>query len=346
MKINKDQIKRILLIKPRGIGDIVLSTIVLKNINNHFPSAIIHYLVEEFAQDSLRYHPIVDKVLTMKKSEFVLKVAHRIRKERYDLVIDLYSNPRTAQITFLSGAKFRAGYSYKGRKYAYNVPATSERGNVHSAEHNLELLKCLDIPVTSKEIQYHFSEKATQKAIEYFNKIRNDVDFIVGIVPSGGWESKRCDKEKWVEIIDKFRFKDKSNFKFRFLILWGPGDEKDVEYINNKLPEITTVAPKTSVDELAALISQCDLIIANDSGPMHIAAALNVAVIGLFGPTDPAKHGPYSSKSAYILKEDLHCIKCNMLVCPYNHECMKELDVDEIINNAESLLSRKLNEKD
>ncbi len=338
MHLNENQINKILLIKPRGIGDIVLSTIVLKNLKAHFPAAEIHYLVEDFAEDAVRYHPLVDKVLTMGKSEFVLNVIKRIRKEKYDLLFDLYSNPRTAQITFFSGAKIRTGYSYKGRKYAYNVFATAERGKVHSAEHNLELLNALNIPVITKEINYYCSEKAIAKAKDYFHKLKNEGELVTGIIPSGGWESKRCEAEKWIEIIQEFR----SKFKSKFLILWGPGDENDTKYINNKLPDITTVAPPTSVDELAALIGLCDMVIANDSGPMHIAAALKVPTLGLFGPTDPKKHGPYSTNSAYVIKDALHCIVCNKLVCPYNHECMTELPVDEIIAKSESLLSEKI----
>ncbi len=336
MQINKSDINKILLIKPRGIGDIVLSTIVLQNLKEHFPSAEIHYLVEEFAKDSVENNPLVDKVITMRKSEFVLNVANRLRKEKYDILFDLYSNPRTAQITFLSGAKFKIGYGYKGRRYAYNIKVDSGRGNLHSAEHNLELLKALDIPITSKEISYYFSSEAKEKADSFFDKTVGEKT-VVGIIPSGGWASKRCDKEKWIEIIKEV----KNKFNSHFIILWGPGDEEDANYIHNNLPEITTLIPPSTVDELAAFISKCKMVIANDSGPMHIAAALNVPVLGLFGPTDPQKHGPYSGNSDYVIKSDLHCIICNKLVCPYNHECMTQLPVDEILTKTGKLLNEK-----
>ena len=88
----------------------------------------------------------------MQKTEFAYFVARRLRKEKYDLIIDLWSNPRSAQITFLSGAKYRLGYSYRGRRYAYNIKADAGRGNLHSAEHNLELLKAIDVPITSDGI--------------------------------------------------------------------------------------------------------------------------------------------------------------------------------------------------
>jgi len=97
------------------------------------------------------------------------------------------------------------------------------------------------------------------------------------------------------------------------------------------------VAPETDVDEMAALINKCDVIIANDSGPMHISAALDIPTLGIFGPTDPKKHRPYSANSDYIIKDDLHCIICNKLTCPYDHECMKELPSSEVILKVEQL---------
>jgi lipopolysaccharide heptosyltransferase II len=333
MKINKIEINKILLIKPRGIGDIVLSTIVLDNLGSFFPSAEIHYLVEEFAKQSVENNPLVKKIHTMQKTEFAYFVARRIRNEKYDLIIDMWSNPRSAQITFLSGAKYRLGYSYRGRRYAYNIKANAGRGDVHSAEHNLELLKAIDIPITSKNIHYHINKNSQQKADRFIKESKLINKTIIGIIPSGGWESKRCDAEKWIDICRELI----NQFDVSLLLLWGPGDETDVEKIKSELKDEIVVSPETDVAEMATLIYNCDLIIANDSGPMHIAAALNIPTLGLFGPTDPKNHGPYNTNSDYIIRDDLHCIICNKLTCPYDHECMKELPVDEVMLKVEML---------
>ena len=102
MTIHYKEIRKILCIKPQGIGDIVLSTIILDDLNKSFPSAKLHYLTETFAKDALANNPLIEKVHTMEKTEFVLKVAFRLRKEKFDTIIDLWSNPRSAQITFLT----------------------------------------------------------------------------------------------------------------------------------------------------------------------------------------------------------------------------------------------------
>jgi len=334
MEINQKEIRKILCIKPRGIGDIVLSTIILDDLKKTFPSAEIHYLTEIFAKDALANNPFVFKVHTMEKTEFVLRVAVRLLKEKFDMIIDLWSNPRSAQITFLTHAKYRVGYSYRGRKYAYNILGTSEKGEHHSAEHNLELLKAIGIEATSKRVHFYTSIEDDTWAKHFIitnlplNKKR------IGIIPSGGWASKRCDASKWVEICNAIKLK----FDVIFLILWGPGDESDANYIKNNLKEDAVLIPEVKIGKLSSLIRNCHLIIANDSGPMHISAALGVPTLGIFGPTNPKAHGPYSPNSDYVIKEDLHCIICNKLECPYNHECMKELSVEEVVKKVQKLM--------
>lgn len=339
MKIESKSIKKILCIKPRGIGDIILSTIVLENLKAALPHSEIHYLTEEFAKRAVENNPYVSKVLTYNRNKFVLSAIRKLRKEKYDLVFDFWSNPKTAQITFLSGAKYRVGFGYRGRKYAYNIKAEPGDKNVHAAEANLQLLNATNIPVFSRNILFYLTEDEKQNAINYFKQKFNKDDLIIGIIPSGGWASKRCDSEKWIEFCQKIS----ENLKNKFLILWGPGDENDAIQIYSNLGDKSVLAPQTKVGEMAGLISQCDLIIANDSGPMHIAAALKIPTLGIFGPTNPKMQGPYSSNSDYVIKDDLHCIVCNKLVCPYNHECMKELDSMEILTKINKLFNPEKN---
>ena len=338
LKIKSEEIKKILCIKPRGIGDIVLSTIVLENIKTALPHSDIHYLTEDFAKRTVENNPFVDKVITFKKNDFVLKVVKKVRAEKYDLIIDFWSNPKTAQITFLTFAKYRAGYNKQGRKYAYNIISNSGDANTHAAETHLLLLNDIQIPIVSRKILFCLKDNEIEFAQNFIKDNFNN-ELILGIIPSGGWRSKRCEPEKWIEICNALHKK----INTKFLILWGPGDEYDAQEIKNNLNENAVLIPDTDVGRLAALINECKLVVANDSGPMHIAAALGVPVIGIFGPTNPNNHKPYSANSDYIIKDNLHCIKCNLLECPYDHECMKELNINEFIIKVEKLLNKKYN---
>ena len=333
MKIDPNEIKKILCIKPRGIGDIILSTIVLDNLKAAFPHSKIHYLTEEFAKRAVENNTFVSKILTFNKKDFVLSIMRKVRKEKYDLVFDFWSNPKTAQVTFFSGAKYRVGYEKRGRKYAYNFIGKAGTMGEHAAEDNLVLLKAIDVPITSKRIIYQTTKEEKTFAEKFFSELKNKDQLLIGVIPSGGWESKRCDPVKWIEICNEIQKK----YKAQFIILWGPGDEKDVKMISEGLQPPPVISPKSTFGELSALIEKCDLIIANDSGPMHVSTALGKPTLGIFGPTDPIAHRPYSEISSYVIHSELHCIKCTKLVCPYNHECMLELPIEKVMNEIEKL---------
>jgi len=336
LNINKKEIKKILCIKPRGIGDIILSTIVLENLNTALPHSEIHYLTEEFAKRAVENNPFVSKILTFKRDDLVFKTINKVRREKYDLVFDFWSNPKTAQITFLSGAKYRLGFEKRGRKYAYNLIGTPGSLGKHAAKDNLVLLNILDIPIVSKKIIYNTVIKEQLFAENFLKeKINLNDSYLIGIIPSGGWESKRCEPIKWIEICIEIQ----KNIPAKFIILWGPGDEADAKAILEGLKFNPLIAPNTTFGQLSGFIEKCDLIIANDSGPMHVAAALNIPTIGIFGPTNPENHKPFSDKSDFVIKTDLHCIICNKLICPYSHECMKELDSNEFVTKSKKLLN-------
>lgn len=334
-KIKIEEIKKLLCIKPRGIGDIILSTIVLENLKTAFPHSEIHYLTEEFAKRAVENNPFVSKILTFNKKDFVLSIIRKVRIEKYDLVFDFWSNPKTAQVSFFSGAKYRVGFEKRGRKYAYNFSGKNGAMGEHAAEDNLVLLKALNIPIILKQIIYQTTKEEKLFAENFLNGSNIQKEkLLIGIIPSGGWESKRCDPVKWIEICQEIQ----KNYKTQIIILWGPGDEEDVKLISKGCKLTPLIAPESSFGELSALIEKCDLIIANDSGPMHVSAALGKPTLGIFGPTDPKAHRPYSENCSYVIHSDLHCIKCTKLVCPYKHECMLELPIEKVMVEIEKLI--------
>ncbi len=278
-------IKKILIIKLRGIGDVVLSTIVIDNLRNDFPNAEIDYLVEFPSYPGLTGLKSLNRVLIFNRKSFQSKVKllFQIRKSRYDLVFDFFSNPSTAQLTFFSGAKYRVGFPYRGRKYAYNLFGPEERGKYHAAQLHLEVLKSLGLSNNEKNLLYSIDESSHSFADNFIKENHLENDFIVGICPTGGWPSKKCDPEKFAEIAKAVQAK----FHAKILILWGKSDEDDAMKIHSLLDSSTVIAPSTSIQELAALISKCKIMIANDSGPMNIATAVGTPVLSMHGPTSP-----------------------------------------------------------
>jgi ADP-heptose:LPS heptosyltransferase len=338
MTIEKSNIKRILCIKLKGIGDVVLSTVVFENLKKDFPNSKIDFLTEPPGGSILKGNPYLNKIILFdKKSSFgALACITKVMNGKYDLVIDLYSNPRTALITFLSFAKYRAGFPYKGRAYAYNLHGPLARDKFHEADLHLELLKEIGLSHSSANLCIAQQPEDVEFADNFFKTELNDSNLVAGISPSGGWPSKKCDPIVFANIVNAVIEK----FNAKILVVWGPGDKDEAFEIQKLTNNKCIMAPHTTVGQMGALMNKCNFVIANDSGPMHLATALGVPVLALHGPTNPKLQGPYGAKHEWILKSELDCICCNLLDCPKEHQCFKELSIDKVILKIESLIKK------
>lgn len=338
MKIQKEKVSKILIIKLKGIGDVVLSTIVLDNLKEEFPGVKIDYLTESPSLALLAKIQSINNVLIYKKEGAFagIKLIKKVAEERYDLVFDFYSNPRTALITFFSGAKYRAGFPYRGRKYAYNLFGPHERGKFHAAQLHLELLRKIGLNSSHKNLHAGIDEEDKKFASDFFSKNFEGDDFIIGVSPSGGWESKKCDPKIFAEFCNGLV----EIYKVKFLILWGPGDEKDAEKIFNLTRNNSLLAPDSTIRQMAALMQKCKALIANDSGPMHISAAVGTPTLSIHGPTSPHLQGPFGERNEWVRLDELDCIECNLLKCPKNQECFLNLPIQKIIDKFEVLIHK------
>ena len=338
MSLDKSKINRILCIKLRGIGDVVLSTVVFDNLLKEFPNAKIDYLTEPPSKAALEKLSFLNDIILYKRDDTFagLKTIAKVFFNKYDLVLDFYSNPRTAMITYLSRAKYRAGFPYRGRTYAYNLFGPEERNKYHAAQLHIEFLKSIGIKTESSNLHFGLDEKDISFAKDFFIHNFSGKDFIVVLSPSGGWESKKCDASKFAEIADAINEK----YHAKFLILWGPEDYQDAIAIQSNMKSPSFLAPKTTIREGAALMQKSKLVIANDSGPMHISTAVGTPVLSLHGPTSPRLQGPFGNKHEWINLSELDCIECNLLVCPKNHECFKDLPVERVLSKVDSIISK------
>ncbi len=336
--IDKNSISKILIIKLRGIGDVVLSTIIFDSLRKEFPTAEIDYLTEKPSDQILKNFNFINNVLVLDRKSTAnrIKTAHLIRKSNYDLVMDLFSNPTTAQLTFFSGARYRAGFPYKGRKYAYNLFGPIERGKFHAAELHIEFIKEIGLSIANKKLEYVLNKSDISFANNYLNQNELSGSSLIGLSPSGGWESKRCTPEKFAEIADKVIEK----FDSDLILLWGPEDKNDVDKITKLMKNEAICAPATTINQMAAFISKCDLFIANDSGPMHISTAVGTPTLSIHGPTSPLLQGPYGEQHEWVRLDELDCIECNLLECPKKKECFNDLPVERILEKVENLFNK------
>jgi lipopolysaccharide heptosyltransferase II len=330
-RIDLNKINKILVIKSSAIGDVLLATPVVENLRRNFPDAEIIFLTQKYCKEALSGNPFITRVLTYDLSLdggwFIIK---NIRKQRYDMVIDLFCNPRTALITFLSSAKYKVGFRFKGRSYAYNIKVKPRSSEVHNVEFNLDALRALDIKIESAQPKFYINDIHREFADNFFNEKKLIHRIVIGINPAGTWNTKVWYTEKFEELIKRF---DKS---CRFLIFWGNDSEKNIALrIKAAANGNVEIIPETNLKYMGALIEKCDLFLTNDTGPMHIASALGVNVAAIFGPTNSLLHGPLNKNSTVIKNTALTCLGCNLTRikdCPNEHKCMKDLSVNTVFN--------------
>lgn len=320
----------------------MLSTPVIQNLHEHFPEAQIDFLVDEFASGVIAGNPWITEVITFnREKDSSAGTILRVRKRRYDLVIDLFSNPRSAIITGLSGAGIRVGYPFRWRKYAYNILVPPRGGEVHNVDFNLDALRRLGIPVHHFRPLFPINDEATQFASKWIGANQLDGKLIVGMNPSGGWYTKRWGLDHYAHLGDVIAEK----YHASIVLLWGPGEEEDVRSIQRKMKSSARIIPRTSLIELGAIIRHCAYVVSNDSGPMHIAAALDVPTLGIFGPTNPYLQGPYGKIHRWIRNEGIECLACNLTSCPIGNICMTQLETSRVMEAFDGLVLESKKQK-
>jgi len=341
-QISKEKINKILVIKLRAIGDVLLSTAVLKNLRYNFPNAKIDFLTEPPAKEIVDGNPFIDELIIFEREKNNLIKFWELRKRKYDLVIDLFCNPRSALLTFITGAKYRVGYAFRGRSYAYNVKLKPRKEVHHNVEFNLDALRAIGLEIIDKEIYIQLNEEAEKFAEKFWKENNLNGKMVIALNPSGTWETKRWGIEKFAKLGDIIA----KNFNAKILILWGNQKElEDAQKIFSIMEEKPLIPPKTNLKQLASILKRCSFTISNDSGPMHISTAVGTPTLGIYGPTNPYAQGPYGEKHLWVRKEDLECIACNLTKCPIGNICMKDLTVETVFEAFLKLVEKNKESK-
>jgi ADP-heptose:LPS heptosyltransferase len=323
----REDIKKILVIKLRAIGDVLLSTPVLKNLRHNFKDAEIDFLTEPPSREIIEGNPFVDNLIIFDRRDKSFSSFLNLKRKKYDLVIDLFCNPRSALMTFISGARYRVGYAFKGRSYAYNIKLKPRKEVHHNVEFNLDALRSLGLEIVDKNPYLPIDESAEKFAEKFFDENDLDNKLTVALIPVGTWETKRWELKKFAELGDIIA----KNFNAEILIIWG--NEKEFEEamtISSFMNAKPIIPSRTSLKQLSAILKRCSFAIANDSGPMHISAVVGTPTLGIFGPTNPYAQGPFGEKHLWVRNEEIDCLGCNLTKCPIGNKCMTELKVETV----------------
>ena len=333
----KSEKQKILVIKLRAIGDVLLSTPVLENLRSRYPDAVIDVLTEKFAADVIRGNPFINSVIVFdRKRDSSLSLVRRVRAGKYTLVLDLFCNPRTALLTYLSGARARVGFPFRYRTYAYTLKVTPRGSEVHNVHFNLDALRALSIPVVSDKPLFPLSGDAAAFADAWARTLPSSKHILVGVNGGGGWVSKRWGVNNFAAFADRAA----EELDAAIAVFWGPGEEQEAAALWSTMKHTSFLLPATTLQQSAACIRKCSYFVSNDSGPMHIAAALEVPTLGIFGPTNPYLQGPFGPKHMWVRNETLSCLGCNLTSCPIGTVCMSELTTETVYRAFEQLMAK------
>jgi lipopolysaccharide heptosyltransferase I len=341
--------QRILIVKPSAFGDIVHSLPFLHVLRRGFPDAHIAWVVGRPYLDLLEGHPEIDEIVVFERERWgrwrrlpltcveLFGFVRRLRRKRFDLVVDLQGLIRSGLLSWATGAPKRVGFAdaREFSRHFYNVRVRVGDENMHAVERYLLVARELALEIRSRaEFNVHIPPEAHRFAEEFLGAANAQPRPVVVLLPSSRWATKRWPADCFAALADRVT----AELDGAALFLGGAGDAALVERIRGMMKgRSLSLAGGTSIKQSAALLSRAAAVVANDSGPMHLAAALGAPVVALYGPTSPARTGPYGG-NVRVLKSARECAPCFAPECD-DPQCMRDISVEQVFDAVESFVT-------
>lgn len=329
--------QNIIIRMPNWIGDAVMATPILKDVKNHWPEAKLTVMCIKPVGLLLKNDPHIDEIFTFERPSGWLHREHYrnillpLKHGHYDLGILLTNSFSSAWWFWAGGVKNRVGYRGHYRRFLLDTSVKHPKNieSQHLVVTYKELLGAVSIPISKTSPALYLIPQELKEARDLLKKYAiSEENLIVGINPGAAYGSAKCWlPERFVELTHKLL----ENPRIRIVYFGDQASAKLVQDICRDMPKsVVSLAGKTSLRELMALISCCDLFLSNDSGPMHIAAALKVPLVALFGSTSDIKTSPY--EWGQVIHKHVACSPCYQRACPIDFRCMTEISVDEVLH--------------
>ncbi len=330
----------ILVIKISAIGDVILCIPSLAAIRKTYPKANLSVLTGIKTREILASCPYIDEVIVFddnKKDRLkkITNTAGALRREYFDIVIDLQNNRASRLLSFLSASPRRIGYKNRKLDFLLTDKISGARLKIPPLEHQFNLLRKAGVQSAPGKLQLFLSEADEHnidKALESEWLSEKQTLIGINIGSSVQWETKRWPIDNFIKLFQKFSQKD-----IRIVLT---GAKEDAPAANRLISQVKNkpinMVGKTTLMELACLIKKCRLFITADSAPLHIACAVSTPCIALFGPTDPKRH-LQPSQSTVVIQKNLKCSPCYKKLCK-NIKCMDRISVEEVYETAMKML--------
>ena len=373
--LQSTEFSRILLIKPSALGDVVHTIPVLVKLRARYPGARIDWLITPENAEIVRCHPALSNVVLFARRDFskpgrrwrallaFFGLLKQIRRTKYDLVIDMHGQVRSAFFALVSGARVRIGFdrpikrelTISAEHDLKNVPNHGWRGaregswiaythrisiptlDVHAIDRYLWVGSLLGFDDEPPDLAIHLSPETihtVERLLEEHGVPAGKP--LVVLVPGTIWETKHWTIEGFAGVAREFLRQG-----FAVALAGTKRDETRCRQIAAAAAGTINLCGKTTPADLAALIRRAEVAVTNDSGSMHVAASLGKPMVSVFGPTNPVHIGPYQRPES-VVRVDLPCSPCNyrrLSQCPFDHACMKQVTPAIVVERVRKIVA-------
>ncbi len=336
---------KILVIKPSSLGDVIHALPFLGAVKEAFPSSMIDWVISKNLSGILEGNPLIHELLIFNKDAWtnfrnlpetlseISSLRNILRSRHYDMVVDLQGLLRSAVIAFFTPAATKIGFAdaREGGRFFYDRKVKVNR-TLHAVDKCLKLASVIGAETKRVDFPLHISDEAKSGA----GMLLGDIGEYIVMAPSARWLTKRWPAERFALLMKEVSIPS--------VIIGSKADRNISREIAGNLPDkglnMIDLCGKTGLQELSALIAGAKAVLSNDSGPMQIAAALGIPTVAIFGPTDPAKTGPYgwqTNGKLKVLKANVPCSPCRKKRCS-EFICMNRLKMETVFNALKEFL--------
>ncbi|KPJ62785.1 MAG: hypothetical protein AMS15_02810 [Planctomycetes bacterium DG_23] len=342
----KPEYRRILIVKPSSIGDVIHSLPVLTELRANFPESHIGWLVARKALDIIQDNPYLNEVFIFERDRWrrlkdwpgacvgLVRLLWNIRHQRFDVAIDLQGLLRSGLLSWLSGAKVRAGFA-AGREmsHIFYTHRINPEKNQHIVEQYLTLLRSLGVEAQPPEFKIVIPEKARLRVRKLIEEAKTEGGAILTVVaPGSSWPTKRWKPMKYALLAQALT----AQYNARVALVGSASEIPLTREVERQAGlKMMNLAGRLSLKELAALLEMADVCIAGDTASLHLAVALGTPIVGIFGPTNPAYTGPFGQMHRVVYAR-VYCSPCSTRNCQ-RHRCLDAICVEDVLDKITEL---------
>ncbi len=339
MIIKNEEVKKILIIKFRALGDILLSVPAMRAVKESYPGARLSVLVNRHGEEILEGLSFIDEVLVFDKTigypvSRDLDLILNVMDNKYDLVIDMYGNLRSALLAFLSGAKYRVGLSSRSRNLFYNIVVAGSPGIIYNPEVWLRVASAAGVSGAGGRPSILLGREEES----YISAFMMEEGLIAGkfvvLNPFASAVTREWPRANYVELA---MLLVKSGLAA--VIVWGPGQEKEARAIKAACGKDVIIAPQTGIKQLGWLLKKSAVVVTGTTFIQHLAVAVGANVVSIFGATDSRAWVDPAYEKQTVLQAKLDCMPCEKVKCQ-DLRCMDQISVLKVDSALRKYINR------